>query len=64
MTLEQKKVRELARIEASFRGADLRFEDVARHVPACWGARFIAEQCELAGFPVWASAPESAFKPW
>jgi len=39
------------------------YNDVAQHCPSSWRPRFIAEQCELAGFPVWTSAPEEAWKP-
>lgn len=56
-----RRVREIARAEAYHRGAAVSFGDIARH---CTGypARFIAEQAELAGFPVWTSAPDEALR--
>ena len=60
---EAKTVRELARIEGYHRGIALTYQDVARHCPGEWRPRFIAEQCELAGWPVWTSAPDEAWKP-
>lgn len=65
MTWEQavNRVRELARTEAYHRGPFMTFNDVARHCPSSWPARFVAEQCEAAGFPVWSSAPDEAINP-
>jgi len=42
------------------RGPAATFDDVAKRVPGL-PARFVAEQAELAGFPVWSSAPDTAF---
>jgi hypothetical protein len=58
-----KRVRELARMAGYHMGAKMTYDDVAKHVPANWRPRFIAEQCELAGFPVWTSAPDVALDP-
>ena len=57
-----RRVRELARTEHYHRGAACTYEDIARH---CDGlpARFICEQAELAGFPVWTTAPDVALQP-
>jgi hypothetical protein len=52
-------IRELARTEAYHRGHAMRYEDVARHVLTL-SPRFIAEQCEAAGLPVWTSCPDEA----
>lgn len=57
-----KHIREVARAEAYHRGAFLQFEHIATRFPAI-RARFICEQAELAGFPVWVSAPDEALKP-
>jgi hypothetical protein len=57
MTIEQRRVREIARIEAYHRGPAMKYEDVARHCEG-YRPRFVAEQCELAGFPVWTSVPD------
>jgi hypothetical protein len=57
---EGKRVRELARAEGYHRGVFMTYEDVARHLPPTWSPRFIANQCELAGWPVWSSAPDEA----
>lgn len=54
------RVRELARTEAYHRGIHMRFEHVAQHLPEALRPRFIAEQMELAGFPVWTSVPDEA----
>lgn len=61
MTYEQaaKTVRELARTEHYHRGAHAKYQDIARHVPHL-SPGFIANQCELAGFPVWSSVPAEA----
>jgi hypothetical protein len=57
-------VRKVARAAAHERGeSSMTYADVARHCPSTWPARFIAEQCELAGFPVWTTAPDEALKP-
>lgn len=58
-----KFIRQHARVAAYFCGAGLAYSDIARWCPADWSPRFICEQAELAGFPVWASAPEAALKP-
>jgi hypothetical protein len=63
MTVEQARVQELARTAAYHKGARMTYEDVARHCPMSWRPRFIAEQCELAGWPVWTSVPDEALKP-
>lgn len=54
-----KRIQEAARAEAYNRGSSLTFAHVAARCPD-WPARLIAEGCELAGFPVWATAPEEA----
>ena len=59
----EKRIRELTRIEAYHNGINLKYEHVARwinNVPA----RKICEVMELAGFPVWSSAPDKAIKPF
>jgi hypothetical protein len=65
MSAEQagRRVREVARAEGYHRGAAMTFDSIARHCPPEWPARFIAEQAELAGFPVWTSAPDEAWRP-
>lgn len=57
-----RQVQQLARVEAFHRGIGLRYEHVA---VSCHGLRprFICEQMELAGFPVWTSAPDEAWNP-
>lgn len=55
-------VRDHARAAAYSRGPAMTFNDVARHLPPL-PARFIAEQCELSGFPVWTSCPDEAMRP-
>lgn len=52
-----KRIKELARTEAYHRGSAITFDHVAAHCPHEWPAELIAEGCELAGFPVWATAP-------
>ena len=55
-----KAVREHARTEMYHKGASVKYEDIARHLPSTLDPRFIAEQCELIGCPVWASCPKDA----
>lgn len=55
-----KRVQEIARAEAYNRGAAMTFDHVASRCPLGWPPRLIAEGCELAGFPVWTSAPDEA----
>jgi len=55
-----RRVRELARTAAYHAGAAMTYADVATHCPETFSPRFIAEQCELAGFPVWTSCPAEA----
>lgn len=59
-----RRVRELARTAAYHRGPAMAYEDVAQHLPHDLNSRFIAEQCELAGFPVWTSCPDEALRPF
>jgi hypothetical protein len=56
------QIRATARAEAFEHGILLRYEHVARSFLTI-RSRFIAEQCELAGFPVWTSVPEEAMRP-
>lgn len=56
-----RRVREIARAEGFHRGPRLTYQDIARHVRGV-RSRFICEQAELAGWPVWASAPDSALR--
>jgi hypothetical protein len=58
------RIRELARTEAYHQGIHMTFESVAKHCDPKWPARLIAEGCELAGFPVWHSAPDIAWQPY
>ena len=55
------QVRQAARTAAYHKGAAFKFEDVRAMVPQSIGDRFVAEQCELAGFPCWTSAPDHLF---
>jgi len=57
-----KAVREIARTETYHRGAHTKYEHIACRFPGV-RPRFICEQAELAGFPVWSSAPDAAMKP-
>jgi len=54
-----RRVREIARTEAYHRGPAMTYADVAKHCPG-YAPHFIAEHCELAGWPVWSSAPNEA----
>ena len=56
----ERRVRELARTAAYHKGPAMTYHDVAKHCPSHYTPHFIARQCELAGFPVWTSAPEEA----
>lgn len=49
------RVRVLARIFA-YHG-ELSFHSVRKECDPSWTDQFIAEQCELAGHPVWDTAP-------
>jgi len=44
------------------KGPAMTYADVARDLPKDWSPRFITNQCELAGFPVWTSCPDEALK--
>jgi len=57
-----KAIREVARTEAYHRGPAVTYEHVAVRFPGI-RPRFIAEQAELAGFPLWSSVPDEAMKP-
>jgi hypothetical protein len=54
-------VKQAARMAAYDNGAAMTFADVRELVPANLCDRFVAEQAELAGFPVWTSVPNSLF---
>jgi hypothetical protein len=56
-----KRIREIVLSEAHNRGSELTFAHVAARCPEGWPAQLIAEGCELAGYPVWSSAPDDAF---
>jgi len=59
-----KRIKEIARAEGYHRGARLTYKDIAKHCDPRWPPRLIAEAAELAGFPVWTSAPHEAMKPF
>lgn len=58
-----KQVRQAARTAAYTKGAAMTYEDVRAMCTPDMSPRFICEQAELAGFPVWTSAPDEAMKP-
>ena len=55
------QVRQAVRIVAYHKEASMTYEDVRAMCPGMT-ARFICEQAELAGFPVWSHAPDEAFQ--
>lgn len=57
--LKAREVRERARMAAYHKGAAMKYQDIANEMHGV-DPRFICEQAELAGYSVWASAPESA----
>jgi hypothetical protein len=59
ITLEAaaKQVVQAARTAAYHHGAGLTFADIRAMVPSDVCDQFVARFAELAGFPVWASAP-------
>jgi hypothetical protein len=65
MTNEQAKrqVREATLTAAYHRGPAMTYDDVAAMCTSDMSPRFICEQAELAGFPIWSSAPDEAMKP-
>lgn len=66
MTVEQ-QIQAAARQAAYNKGAAMKYEDIVNagdgHKFDGIRPRYIAEQAELAGFPVWASCPDEAMQP-
>lgn len=56
----KRQVREAARTAAYHKGPAMTYEDIKAMCTPEMSPRFICEQAELAGFPVWTSAPEEA----
>jgi hypothetical protein len=50
--IQARRIREITRTEAYYRGGKVKFEDVAKHVPG-WDAHFIASQIAATGFAEW-----------
>lgn len=57
-------VQRVARTVAYDHGPAMTYTQVAQRCDARWPARLVAEGCELAGFPVWSSAPDEAMQPY
>lgn len=61
------RVRQAARITAYHRGPAMNYQDLAHELDlqglVNLRSRFVAEQAELAGFPVWTTAPDEALNP-
>jgi hypothetical protein len=63
-------VREIAVAVAYHRGAAMTYNDILgslrlrMNVEHAWVPRRLCEAAELAGFPVWSSAPDEAMRPW
>lgn len=55
-----RRIQEIARSEAYKHGSNMTFSHVAARCHLDWPDQLIAEGCELAGFPVWDSAPHDA----
>jgi len=47
---------------AYHRGAAMTFADIRAMVPQSINDEFVANEAELAGYPVWTSAPASAIR--
>lgn len=56
------QVHQAARTAAYHKGPAFKFDDIRSMVPSDIGDRFVAEQAELCGFPVWTSVPDEVLQ--